>query len=137
MPLVLVLAPLHPPRAHGEVRGEPLQRLDPRLLVGADEVNALLSQSPGLLIGLTDRSHLLGKRLRVLGVSVQPVAAAVRLQLGLLLKNAPRSVGRCRTRCAVSSPRRPTPGRSSGRGGGRTSRAARRRRPPPERSARG
>ena len=68
-----------------EKSGRPLDHWTAREL--ADEVNAPLGQSPGLLIGRTDRGHLLGERLRVFGVGVQPVAAAMRLQFGPHLKS--------------------------------------------------
>ncbi len=47
---ILVLPPLHPARSRREVRVQPLQGLDPGLLVGADEVDALLGQPTRLLV---------------------------------------------------------------------------------------
>jgi hypothetical protein len=73
----------------------PLQCLDPRLLVDADDVDAPLGQQPGPLIQVTDRLGLLTKDLRVKRVGIEPVAAAMRLQVGLSLRTAPRSAGRC------------------------------------------
>jgi hypothetical protein len=57
----------------------PLQRLDARLLVGADEVDALLGQPARLLVQAADLGRLPAEGRRVFGVSVQPVPAAVGL----------------------------------------------------------
>src|ERR1019366_9508126 len=80
---------------HRDVRVSPLQGLHPRLLVRADDLDALLGQGCGLLVHVAYRLHLRAKHLGVFGVGVQPVAALMRLEVGLLLKNAPRSGARC------------------------------------------
>ena len=73
----------------------PLQGLDAGLLVDADNVYAPLGQGSGPLIQVADRLGLLAKDLRVKRVGIEPVAAAMGLQLGLSLRTAPHFVGRC------------------------------------------
>jgi hypothetical protein len=73
----------------------PLQGLDAGLLVDADDVDALLGQLSGPLVQVTDRLRLLAKGGGVKWVGIEPVATAMRLQVGLSLKNAPHFVGRC------------------------------------------
>jgi hypothetical protein len=73
----------------------PLQCLDAGLLVDADEVDALLGQLSGPLVQVADRPRLLAKDLRVKRVGIEPVAAAMRLEVGLSLRTAPHSAGRC------------------------------------------
>ena len=73
----------------------PLQGLDAGLLVGAHDVDALLGQLPGPLVQVADRLGLLAEGRRVKRVGIEPVAAAMRLQVGLSLRTAPRSAGRC------------------------------------------
>ena len=73
----------------------PLQRLDAGLLVDADDVDAPLGQLSGPLIQVADRPGLFAKGLRVERVGIEPVAAAMGLQVGLSLRTAPRSAGRC------------------------------------------
>jgi hypothetical protein len=73
----------------------PLQGLDPGLLVDADDVDALLGQFSGPLVEVADRLGLLAKDLGVKRVGIEPVAAAMGLQVGLSLRTAPHFVGRC------------------------------------------
>src|SRR5262249_29650074 len=114
VPDVLVLAALHPSRPHRDVRVFPLQRLDAGLLVRADDVDALFGKTSGPSVQVTDRLGLFAEYLRVNRVGIQPVAAAMRLQVGLPLKNAPRFVRRWSGRSCASGPRRLTPEPSSG-----------------------
>jgi hypothetical protein len=67
--------------------------LNPRLLIRADEVDALFGQPTRLLIEVADGTDLLAEGVGVLGVGIEPVAAAVRLQLGLFLKINDQTAG--------------------------------------------
>jgi hypothetical protein len=58
---------------------QPPQRLDAWLLVGADQVDAALGQRACLLVQVADLGNLGAEGVAVLGVSVEPVAALVRL----------------------------------------------------------
>ena len=73
----------------------PLQGLDAGLLVDADDVDAPLGQLSGPLIQVADRLRLLAEGLGVKRVGIEPVAAAMGLQVGLSLRTAPHSAGRC------------------------------------------
>ncbi len=65
----------------------PLQRLDTRFLVNADDMRALSVLGLSLRMQLTDFRRLLNERLPVVNVRVFPIAASMRLKQGLLLKN--------------------------------------------------
>jgi hypothetical protein len=73
----------------------PLEGLDAGLLVDADDVDALLGQLSGPLVEVANRLGLLAKDLGVKRVGIEPVATAMRLQVGLSLRTAPHFVGRC------------------------------------------
>ena len=90
-----MLPTLHPTRPHGDVGMLPLQGLDAGLLVDADDVDAPLGQLSGPLVQVADRLRLLAEDLGVKRVGIEPVAAAMGLQVGLSLRTAPHSVGRC------------------------------------------
>ena len=91
-----------PRRPHGDVGILPLQGLDAGLLVGAHDVDALLGQFSGPLVEVADCFRLLAKDLGVKRVGIEPVAAAMGLQLGLSLRTAPHFVERCSRRSGVS-----------------------------------
>ena len=55
----------------------------------------LLGQLPRPLVQLAHGRALAAELFGVIGVAVEPVAAAVRLQLGLSLRTAPHFAGRC------------------------------------------
>ncbi len=86
VPLVLELHLLRLPRPHRLGRGDPLLRLHPRHLVHAHRVNPARQPSGRRLVAVAHVPHLLGESLGVLGVGVQPVPAAVRLEGGPLKK---------------------------------------------------
>ncbi|OLE68065.1 MAG: hypothetical protein AUI36_05775 [Cyanobacteria bacterium 13_1_40CM_2_61_4] len=90
MPNVFILGALDHAWLHGQGGRGALQGLDPRLLICADDVAPLLGEGWRLLIDLTYRRHLVGKHLGISGLRVEPVLDPMRLQIGLILKNARR-----------------------------------------------
>ena len=67
-----------------------LQGLNAGFLVRADQISSLLIQFNGLLIQFAHDAYLFGEGLWVLlSFIVQPVMAALGLQFGFALKNAP------------------------------------------------
>ncbi len=89
--------------AHRPGRGGAFEGLDAGQLVGAGDVAAQRLQHGGIGVDRADGRHLLSEGLRILllGLGVEPVAATVRLQLGLAPKNARPSGARCWGRCLV------------------------------------
>src|SRR5262249_27680540 len=128
--LVLELAPLLLARLHRFGASNPLHGLDSRHLVHADGVDVRALQRfrcrwvPG-----TNRLDLLLELCRVLRLRIEPVAAAMRLEFGRILKNARLGGRKSTRRCRVSSPRRPTPRASRASPADRWLRAAHK--PPP------
>ena len=91
--LVLHLASFDQARTHRLGLCLRLERLDARLLIDADRVNALIFQPFRCRsIGGAHVAHLLFEGGHVLGIGVEPVATLVRLQFRCLLKNV-RHVG--------------------------------------------
>ncbi len=88
MPLVLEFAPLRPPWPHGESGVFALKRLNAGHLIDRERPFAGFQQLCRLRVETGQISDL-GLRLRV-GFAVEPVAALMRLQLDLILKNARR-----------------------------------------------
>src|SRR5216684_4952 len=88
--LILELLPLDLAGPQGQRRVQPLQRLDPALLIGADGVNAGRLTGRRRLIGRADGPDRGVEPVRVRRPVVgQPVARAVRFELGLLCKKRP------------------------------------------------
>ena len=102
------------PRLHGNVRGDSLQRLDARLFINADRVQAArLVLLDGFTIRMADELDLPGELLWVSGLGIQPILDAMRTQIGLILKNA-RLVGmKCFQQSLVSPPLRQLRGTTS------------------------
>jgi len=80
---------------HGESGGGTLQRLDSGHLIGAQDVDAQRFQGGSGSIHGTDGRDLVGERLGVRWRGGQPIAAQMRLEMDLVLKNDPPTVGRC------------------------------------------
>jgi hypothetical protein len=81
---------------HRLVRIRSLQRLDAGLLIAAHQMDTGLMQLGGCSIQFTHLLHFLIKLLWIFPPFViQPVAAAMGLQLRLVLKNAPPDWRRC------------------------------------------
>ena len=78
---------------HRTCAGNPFQGLDTGHLVDAHNMTTHPLEQRRIGVERADRFDLLGKRDRILSLrlGVAPIAAAMRLKLGLLLKNAPRS----------------------------------------------
>ena len=85
---VLKCLKFHFSRLHRVVGSGPFPSRDTGHLVGTDEMNPLLVQVGGLVIELTDRFDLRGERLRVFRLRIEPIATAMGLKLGLLLRTA-------------------------------------------------
>ncbi len=81
MPLILKLASLHLPRLHRFGRGDAFERLNPRHLIGTQNVPAHRRQQRCIGIDRADRFDLLGEGLGLLGfgLGVKPIAAAMGL----------------------------------------------------------
>ena len=94
---VLVLAALGATGAQRFRRRGAFERLDAGHLVGAGDVAAERLQHRRVGVGRAYRLHLRreGLRIGLLGLGIEPVAAAMRLQIGLHLRNARPSGPRC------------------------------------------
>lgn len=103
---VLELAALNLPRRHRPIGLGGFERLNARFFVDAYRVNPASPVRQGLPVELVDRDdssiELLGGQVALMA---QPVANAMGLKLGLLLKNARR----CGRRCAGRALAEPTP----------------------------
>ncbi len=98
-----VLAPLGAAGARRFARGRAFERLDAGHLVGADDVTAQRFQHRRVGIDGADGLDLRREGGGVLsgGLGVAPVAAAVRLEIGLHLRSAPRCAGKSCRQCLV------------------------------------
>jgi hypothetical protein len=112
---VFDLAAFHKARLHGQRRPLALQGLHTGLFVGANDANALLGEGRGLEVEVADRLNLLSERLGVVGLFPdEPVADLVRLEGGLILKNATRNRERCSLRYRAAQLLRPAQAHSNG-----------------------
>jgi hypothetical protein len=97
-------------RPHRPGRRRPFQRLDASFFISTEDVNALFLESRGIRVELTERSNRVVKLIWIVGtVVIQPIAAAVRLQVSPFLKSAPPCGKRCRGRRHVGRLRLPVP----------------------------
>ena len=93
---------------------EPLQCLDAGLLVGADQVDPLFVEFPGLVVQFAHRPHLLPEAGLVLHLVVKPVSGPVGFQVPLILKNDLCWSRKSARRCPGGWLPGPVPGASSG-----------------------
>ena len=91
---VLKFPSLYLPRFH-RVRHS-LQCLNPRHLIDAYRVRPRFVSGPCLQVAVTYLLHLLTKHLRVVRLRVQPIAAQMRFEFGLILKTSPLAVAKSR-----------------------------------------
>jgi hypothetical protein len=84
MPNICILGALDQTWRHRQGGGSALQRLAPRLLIRAHDGCALLRSCLGLLVHLTHRGHLVGKRCGIIWCRVEPVLDPMGLQIGLI-----------------------------------------------------
>ena len=100
---------------HGQRRPLALQRLQAGLFIGTDDSDALFGECWGLEVKVADRLNLFSECLGVVGLfGNEPVAHLVRLEGGLILKNATRSRARCSPRYRAAWPLQPAQERSNG-----------------------
>ena len=90
MTKVCILGALDQATLQGQRGRGALQGLDPRLLIGADDVAPWLSEGLCLLGHLTHCRHVVGTHLGSIGLRVEPVFDPMRLHIGLIVKNARR-----------------------------------------------
>ncbi len=84
-------------RLHGLGRRDPFERLDAGHLIDAHGVDPVLGQLRSRLIARANDLDLRPKGVGVVRLGVEPIPAQMRLQVGLILKNA-RLVGLRSTR---------------------------------------
>ena len=85
---ICILGALDQTWLHWQGGGGPLQRLDPRLLIRTDDMPPLPGDFWCVLVRLTHRHHLVGKRHGVIRLGIEPVLHPMRRSIGLILKNA-------------------------------------------------
>ena len=103
MPRLLKLAPLHLSGLHRLGGGDAFERLNAGHLIGTHDVPAHRRQQRGIGVDRADRFDLLGKCFRVMrfGFGVEPIAAAMRPQIGLPLKSVPPRWAKSRQQSGV------------------------------------
>ena len=101
MAAVLVFAAFRAPWAHGLGRRSTLQGLNTGHLVSTDDMTAQGFQHWGVGVDRTKGLDRLGKGdwILGLGLGVEPIAATMRLEIGLDLKNVRPTVARWRSQC--------------------------------------
>src|SRR5918994_5562991 len=85
MTVVFEFAAFHSTWAHGNRGRFTLQGLDAGHLVGRHHAFAYIKEGIGLQVELGDLGKFLVRRL--IGLSVEPIAASMRFELELILKN--------------------------------------------------
>lgn len=87
MPDILEFTPLHPPRSHRFARRFALQCLNAGQFVAAHHMHSQAMQQRGVGVQGTNGLDVLGEGDWIRFGRVQPIAAAMRLELGLILKS--------------------------------------------------
>ena len=75
------------PRAHRLVGMKGFERLHPGLLIGGDQVDSLFMACRRVMVERAEIAHRLPEAGLVLDVGGEPVQGAMRLEVGLILKN--------------------------------------------------
>ena len=96
---ILKLPALNFSRLHRQIRMQALQGLNARHFIAAAHTDALLVKCGSLSIEGGDLLQSLLKSGFILDVGMKPVGTAMRLQLGLLLKNWSPLPRKCRSQC--------------------------------------
>src|SRR5688572_28535692 len=99
MTVVFEFTAFRPPRSHRNRGMFPFQGLDAGHLVGRHHAFAYLKEGLGLQVQLGDiGEYLIG---RLIGLSVEPIAASMRYELDLILKNDPPGARKWSRQCRV------------------------------------